>query len=82
MPTSIQKSSQDTLKALYDAIGFSTEEADYLFSKGYCSAITILSGYYNGKLQNLEKQVSKWLHRITYQACAVHIMETRYRRQL
>ena len=54
MPTSTQKPSQDTLKALYDAIGFSTEEADYLFSKGYHSAMTILSGYYNGKLQNLE----------------------------
>ena len=54
MPSATQKSNQDTIKTLYNAIGLSTEEVKYLFSKGYHSAIIVLSGYYNSKLQNLE----------------------------
>jgi hypothetical protein len=49
-----RKASLDTIKHLYGKVGLIDEEIDYLLKKGYCSAISVLTGYSNCKLDKLQ----------------------------
>ena len=48
------KVSQETIIRLYDAVGLSEEESEYLVKKGYRSAISVLTGHSNDRLYKLE----------------------------
>jgi hypothetical protein len=45
---------QATIVRLYEAIGLSDTESDYLLKKGYKSPIAVLTGYVNDKLGKLQ----------------------------
>ena len=53
---STQRISEETVVRLYDAIGLSKEEANYLLKKGYKSPMAVLTGYDNNKLENLKDE--------------------------
>jgi hypothetical protein len=53
---STRQTSLATIVQLYDAIGLSKEESEYLVRKGYKSPIAVLTGYINDKLEKLEDE--------------------------
>lgn len=71
-----RKASQETIMRLYDAIGLNDTEKDYQIKKCYTSAMAVLTGYYNNKLDQLNDK-ELFPKGFIVQASAIHTLEAR-----